>query len=193
MRIIAGKYKNRKIITEIKSVKLDKNKIRPTTEKLRAAVFNILPKFFESSHEDVLYGKKVIDLFCGVGSFGLEAISRGALKVTFIDNQRNHLELVKLNLEKIGCSENANLYCKNAINLHESKETYDVVYIDPPYALNITDKVIDKLLDNGWVNENSIIIVESDRRIINHSNIRIKQIDKRTYNNTAVSFYVKCI
>ena len=192
MRIITGKYKNRKIITETKYIKLEAKKIRPTTEKLRGAAFNMLSNFFDNEHKCILKNKKVLDLCCGIGSFGLEALSREALLVTFVDNNRSYLEIVKLNLERLNCSNNAKLIFSNAQNLTSCSEHYDLIYIDPPYRLKILRKIIESLLQNNWIQSDTVIIVESsikeNKKI---SDNLLQLIAQRQYGNSSLSFYRK--
>ncbi|MDJ1257364.1 MAG: 16S rRNA (guanine(966)-N(2))-methyltransferase RsmD [Candidatus Midichloria sp.] len=190
MRIVAGKYKNRKLITATRTIKLEAKKIRPTTEKLRAAVFNILRNFFGDEHVSVLKDKKVLDLCCGIGSFGIEALSREASLVTFIDNYYQHLEIVKLNLEKLDCISNARVVLANAQDLGSSSEIYDLIYIDPPYRLNLLNKIIESLQRGNWLNKNTLIIVESSKKEVREKvDDELTLIDRREYGNSCLSFY----
>ncbi|WHQ46465.1 MAG: 16S rRNA (guanine(966)-N(2))-methyltransferase RsmD [Candidatus Midichloria sp.] len=190
MRILAGKYKNRKLITATKNIKLEAKKIRPTTEKLRIAAFNILRNFFGGEHVSVLKDKKVLDLCCGIGSFGIEALSRGASLVTFIDNYYQHLEIVKLNLEKLNCIPNSKVIFANAQNLGVGSEVYDLIYIDPPYKLNVLNKIIESLQKKRWIDKNSLIIVESSKKEVSEKvDDKLTLIDKREYGNSSMSFY----
>ena len=190
MRIIAGKYKNTPIITETSRIKLDVRKIRPTTEKLRAAVFNILPNFFDESHNEVLNGKKVLDVCCGVGSFGLECLSRGAATVSFLDNQRNHLEIVKLNLEKMKCLDQAKIVFGDAQNFKEYGEQYDLIYIDPPYKPLSINKIMANDSFKSCLKENTIIITESSAKLLpERANNDFLLLDQRNYGSSVISFY----
>ena len=192
MRIIAGKYKNRKIFTETKHIKLEAKKIRPTTEKLRGTAFNMLINFFDNEHTSILKNKKVLDLCCGTGSFGLEALSREASLVTFVDNNRNHLAIVKLNLEVLNCINNAKLIFSNAQNLPVCSDFYDLIYIDPPYRLNILDKIIESLLQNNWIQNSTIIIIElSTKENQKITNELLQLITQRQYCNCTLLFYRK--
>ena len=134
--------------------------------------------------------KKVLDICCGIGSFGLECLSRGASKVTFIDNQRNHLEIVRLNLEKIQCLNKAKIIFGDIENLKESDDTYDLIYIDPPYKFSSLNKIFQILISNRWINYDSIIITErSSKSQLEDNNIDLLLLDKRVYGSSIISFY----
>jgi 16S rRNA (guanine966-N2)-methyltransferase len=190
MRIITGQYKNRKIITETKHIKLDAKKIRPTTGKLRAAAFNILQGFFGGSHSSFMKDKRILDLCCGVGSFGLEALSRGAQEVCFVDNQPQHLELVRTTLEQIHSLETATVILANAQNLKKSEKFYDVVYLDPPYRCRVVGQIFDVLVSQQWINHDSILLVEHSAKELQHSlKPQFTLLEQRQYGASMLSYY----
>jgi len=188
MRIIAGQYKGHSIITGTRRIKLDAKKIRPTTARLRAAVFNIIPKFFAESHDVVMRNKKVLDICCGIGSFGLEALSRNAEKVSFIDNTRIHLEIVRMNLEKLKALDKAQLILTDAISLSVSAEVYDLVYIDPPYNTSYLNKIITSLITGAWIDKKTMIIIETSSKV-KEEKLDLKLLEKRNYGSSVLSFY----
>ncbi len=126
MRVISGIYKGRKLKSPPK-----KAKIRPTTDRVKETLFNILANRIDFEEA------KVLDLFCGTGSFGIECLSRGSQDVTFVDND---IRLVNENLELI--SANADTVKRDAISyLKSTNEKYDVVFADPPYDYAEYDKL----------------------------------------------------
>jgi 16S rRNA (guanine(966)-N(2))-methyltransferase RsmD len=123
MRIISGTLKNRTIITPKGFA------TRPTSEKLRGAVFNIC--------QGTIEGASFLDLFAGSGGMGLEAISRGAGKVVFIDNARASTRAIQENLQLMGVENQARVLCGDVVKwlatLQKQGEQFDFIYSDPPY------------------------------------------------------------
>jgi 16S rRNA (guanine966-N2)-methyltransferase len=190
MRIIAGKHKNRKIITKLKGVR--SSEIRPTTDKTRQAVFNILNSadFALGEQGSIIEGAVVADICSGTGAFGLEAFSRGAQKVFFIDIMSEHLRLVQANLEKIGEIKNAVLLRADARQLPQIKEKCDLVYIDPPYDANIAGLIIKSLIKSEWLKQGSIIVAEVYlTQSISALPEGVELVDERKYGNTKLWFY----
>ena len=146
MRIISGKYKNR----ELKSPNSDKT--HPMGERERLAIFNILGD---------LTGKTVLDLFAGTGALGLEALSRGAARATFVEKDYKALECLKQNLKNI---DNAKILKQNAHQL-DIKEKYDLIFIDPPY-----DKFPNDISQfKKYLNDNGTLIISSPEPLNNTS------------------------
>lgn len=189
MYIIDGKYKNKKIITETKKLKLDHNLIRPTTTKTRAAIFNVLYNYFDGTSCDLLQGKKVLDLCCGIGSFGLEALSRGAY-VTFIDNYLKHIAILKMNISALQVEADSEVIVANAARLKSSTTTYDLVYVDPPYKSELYQAVLEQLYVGNWLNKKSIIVMEMNTRYAAKIyDERFKVLNSKQYGATSVVFY----
>lgn len=183
MHIIAGTYKNRQIITRGHGLK--HYLFRPTTSKVRAAVFNILEN---SPHfpENIIHNSNILDIYCGSGSFGLESLSRGASSAAFIDNNRNHLDIVRFNVEKLKIEQNVAYMCLDARNLPCAKQQYNIVYIDPPYNNNDASLTINSLLKNDWLMHNSIIIIEISHKQTLSLPEQILPLDERLYGSTKI-------
>lgn len=146
MRVISGKYRGKKLISPIN------DNVRPTTDKVKECVFNMLQ--FD------IVGSNFLDLFSGSGAIGIEAISRGAEFVTMVDNSKDSLKVIKHNLSNIeGNFEILEKDYESAIKFTNKK--YDIVYLDPPYVFNNIDKMLDLLHTNNVLNLNAIIIYES--------------------------------
>jgi 16S rRNA (guanine(966)-N(2))-methyltransferase RsmD len=129
MRIISGSRKGKKLLTPTDSA------IRPTSDKVRGAMFNVIQ--FE------LHGKKILDLFCGTGALGLEALSRGADFVWFVDNSPISLELARKNIAACGFEERAKLILSDGIKfLKNTDEKFDITFLDPPYGKGLLQKAI---------------------------------------------------
>lgn len=130
MRVNSGKFKGKKLIEN----KYDH--IKPTTDKVKQACFVKL-QFF-------LPGKKVLDLFCGTGAIGIEALSRGAESVLFVDKDFKSCNMTKQNLKNLGID--AKVVKCDAVKFAEvCKEKYDLIFLDPPYKSGLYEKVLPKL------------------------------------------------
>lgn len=182
MRIVSGKHKGRK-------VELGKQAahVRPTTVFMRQAVFNIITHGEFADEENSPYiGKYVADIFCGSGAFGLEAISRGASHVTFVDMDHHTLLNAKANAERFGEIDNVSFLRANASQLPPSKHIYSMVFLDPPYFSNLITPCLNGLLAGKWVDEHSLIIVEHDQREQVTLPAGLYEIDVRRYGRAFV-------
>ncbi|MBQ7374712.1 MAG: 16S rRNA (guanine(966)-N(2))-methyltransferase RsmD [Clostridia bacterium] len=150
MRIITGKAKGKKLFT------LDGDATRPTSERIKGAIFSAIQFDIE--------GRRVLDLFAGSGQMGLEALSRGATGATFIDSSREAMEIVKKNAKVTGFFDNGKYIVSDGANyLRKSagREKYDLVFIDPPYAMNLCKKTVEALLRYDVLCDGAIVVLES--------------------------------
>lgn len=180
MRIIGGTAKGRRL-TSFKGMS-----IRPTTDKVREAIFNILPRSFPF--------KTVLDIFAGTGAMAIEALSRGAEKAVFIDNAPNAVKIIKKNLELCKFADKAKIIAKDAHSalslLGRSSEKFDLIIIDPPYDASAAGIVLSGIDDNGLLNKDGIIVSESSKRMIWDGELKgLELFDRRRYGDTVVSFY----
>jgi 16S rRNA (guanine966-N2)-methyltransferase len=139
MRITSGKYKNKPILTKLKGVEA---KYRPTAERTRMAIFNMI-NHSRFASERILDGAIVADICCGSGSFGIEALSRGAAKVYFIDKDIAQIKLAKANIANIREEENSVFISADATNMMPLADKFNIIFIDPPYSLNIASKILE--------------------------------------------------
>jgi 16S rRNA (guanine966-N2)-methyltransferase len=123
MRIIGGKYRGQALLCP------KGQKVRPTSSKGREALFNICQNTVDEA--------EFLDLFAGSGAMGLEALSRGANHVTFVDKERSHLQFIEKNLKKMGCIDQTTLVCSDVLRalqqLSYAGKKFAVIYVDPPY------------------------------------------------------------
>ncbi len=154
MRIIAGKFRGRVL------AKSDHLKgLRPTTDKSRETLFNILRSGkFANDISFEIEGANVLDVCCGSGAVGFEALSRGAKSVTFIDNNPIHLDLVKQNSESLEVQNSIKIIRANVLNMQKNEEFFDFIFIDPPYAQDIQLFIL-VLLEKNWIQKKSSLIV----------------------------------
>ena len=125
--------------------------IRPTADQVKEAVFNIIQGDVE--------GRNCLDLFSGTGQMGIEALSRGAESCVFVDADRAAVKLTKLNLEKTGLS--GRVIKADALRFLESGETYDLIFVDPPYRSGLYEKVLQRIKDFDKLRTGGIMVVES--------------------------------
>ena len=151
MRIITGKARGIKLNT------LEGENTRPTSERAKEAVFSMIQFDIE--------GREVLDLFAGSGQMGLEAVSRGAANATFIDKSKDAARVISQNMEKTKLSASCRLFnsdVQDFIRVTKGRKKYDVVFIDPPYALRAVAPTLKALLDGEMLKSTSIIVCESE-------------------------------
>ncbi len=180
MRIIAGYLKGRKLKSPIG------NDVRPTTDKVREAVFDILYQYL--SPDFVAF-----DVFAGSGSMGLEAISRGASKVFFSDNSRDSLKLVRENVEICQAGDKAVFLSGDFLrNIARVKEKVDIFFLDPPYANGYIMPAIEAIHEAGNISEDGIIVCEHNfRDAMPEKYLGFTRIKSRKYGSIGLTFYKK--
>ena len=133
MRVITGIARGKRLVTP------DGSDVRPTSDKVKEALFSVIQFDIE--------GRRVLDLFAGSGQLGIEALSRGAESCTFVDNSRASINLVKKNLEITGLSDNAKVFQGDFSSFAAmSRDTFDIVFLDPPYAAGLLTDAIKAVL-----------------------------------------------
>lgn len=179
MRIISGTARGTKLYT------LDGQTTRPTLDRVKESLFNIIQNEIPNSI--------FLDLFSGSGAIGLEAASRGSKKVILCDKSKDAIKIINKNIEKTHLSEKVELYNLDYQLLLKTKirENLDIVYIDPPYDSDFAIKSIECIIDEKIINENSIIIVETDdeeKILENLKKIEVEITDKRKYGRAVLIF-----
>ena len=154
MRIIAGASKGRKLATP------KSQSIRPTSDRVKESLFNILGSEVE--------GKVVLDLFAGTGNLGIEALSRGAERVIFVEKGRKALQLIQRNITQIGLEGRVEIIPRDAnraIGILKGKgEIFDLILMDPPYEKGLIKRTLIKLISHPIYHTGSILVIEHDRR-----------------------------
>lgn len=147
MRVISGTKRGKKLREP------DNYDIRPTTDMVKESLFNIIQFDIE--------GRRVLDLFAGTGQLGIECLSRGAAEVTFVDQSREAVAIVKENLKS--CGFEARVVQSDSIAFLGRGEKFDVILIDPPYVTNLVDKALEIINSVDILTEGGIIMCESGR------------------------------
>ena len=150
LRIITGSAKGKKLQS------LEGDATRPTSDRIKGAMF--------SSIQFDIENRRVLDLFAGTGQLGLEAMSRGAESVTFVDAERAAIDLVKANARSTGFFEKCRYSVsdwRNFIRKASGRDTYDLVFIDPPYAMECCAEAVELLRDKELIIPGAILVLES--------------------------------
>lgn len=177
MRVIAGEKKGRKL----NSPKGDL--IRPTPDKVKGAIFNII--------QDKVADSTVLDLFAGSGALGIEALSRGAKKAFFGDFDKSSTNLVNKNLEHLDYQDKGEVIFGDYEDvLNEIKEDIDIILLDPPYYKGFYDKLLETLSQSNIIKESTVILVERDTwNAIPEEVGKLKKTDSRKYGKTSIDIY----
>jgi 16S rRNA (guanine966-N2)-methyltransferase len=153
MRIVAGKHRGRRIATPPGNI------VRPTSERAREALFNILAHG-RLAPAPVFEDARVLDVFAGTGAFGLEALSRGARFATFIEKDRDAREALAANIKALGESGRTRLLAVDATLPPRADGPYDLVFLDPPYRSGLEAPALAALARTGWLSPDTLVIVE---------------------------------
>lgn len=160
MRIITGKHRGRRI-----EIGPDNGKtIRPTSDFAREAIFNILTHGKLGLEEHAVVDARVLDLFCGTGALGLEALSRGASHVTFIDKSRDSIAICRHNTASMKEEANCAFLAQDASQLGHCHAPYSLIFIDPPYHSKLIEPALASLHKNKWMNPHAILVIEHDEK-----------------------------
>jgi 16S rRNA (guanine966-N2)-methyltransferase len=187
MRIIAGKHKGRRI-------ELGKDAsgvVRPTSDFARQAIFNILTHGAHGQNGHTFIDKHVLDIFCGTGAFGLEALSRGATSVTFIDQSREALGNARRNVDLIRETDNAEFVLADAKHLPKARKSYSLAFLDPPYFSNLIPATIKSLHAGGWLAEDAVIVAEHDVKETLALPEGFHSVDTRRYGRAVVEIIIQ--
>jgi len=180
MRIIGGDYRGRKLTPPAN------NDIRPTTDRMRETIFNIL-----GHAADGFEGKNILDVFAGTGALGLEALSRGASHAAFFDKSRQALQVIKKNIALLSTEEKTTIACITSPKFPLLPRAYDIIFIDPPYHLDIIPETLLSLEDKGYLADDCLIVVEhSAKNNIVYPDF-LEVIRDKAYGEAHVSFLQK--
>lgn len=183
MRIIAGKHKGRRI----EFAKDTADIIRPTSEFAREAIFNILTHGKHGVNGHTFDDKRVLDLFCGTGAFGLEALSRGAKHVTFVDSAREAIVTARHNAERIHETDNVDFMQTSATHLSKARAPYDLIFLDPPYYSKLIAPTLKTLHDGGWVAKDGVVVIEHDEKETVDIPAPFTLVDERKYGRAVIA------
>ncbi|MCA0907969.1 16S rRNA (guanine(966)-N(2))-methyltransferase RsmD [Ruegeria marisrubri] len=183
MRIIAGEFRGRALAPVGKG---DAGAhLRPTTDRVRESLFNVL------NHQIDFDGLRVLDLFAGTGALGLEALSRGASHVTFVDDGRVAQGLIRKNIDLTRSADRTDLVRRDATRLGDNPGApYDLVFLDPPYGKAMGQKAV-AALANGWIADDALLVWEENAPMQAPAGFTLQ--DSRNYGDTHISLMRKSV
>lgn len=177
LKIIGGDFGGRKLVT------LPDIETRPTANRMREALFNILA--FD------IRGRRVLDLFAGSGALGLEALSRGAACVTLVDNSRKACEVINKNIALCNMQDRAKLVCRSVEDVILPGEQFDLVLMDPPYSRGLVDNTLKFLAAGALLSPQAMVVAEHETGyapVFDENAYRLLQ--SRSYGKGKLSFYI---
>ncbi len=180
MKIIAGKHKGRNIES------LPGKDIRPTSGRTRGAVFNILTHGRFYGENSPIIGSRIVDIFCGTGALGLEAFSRGAAHVTFVDENQRAVDITRKNVEKFGEMKNASFIRSDSTRIPPAIKPCKLAFLDPPYESGLAPKGLKSLVKGGWLEKGAIVVVEISKKEELEIPEEFEKVSERIYNSTKI-------
>ncbi len=181
MRIVAGRLRGRPLAVP------DGGSIRPTSDRVREAVFNILAHGIDGFS---LEGVRVLDLFAGTGALGIEALSRGAASCLFVEEDAVGRGLVRRNVEALGLTGQARIYRRDATRLGPAlpREKFGLVLADPPYGKGLGEAALASAAVGGWLEPGSVAVLEERADVAIAWPLGFSPLDDRKWGDTAVHF-----
>ena len=149
MRVISGSARGRKLVA------LPGLDTRPTTDRVKESIFNIIMPYIPA--------KCVLDLFSGSGAMGIEALSRGSEHCIFVEKEKSAMSVTKQNIGLARVDDRSETFQGDALSyLDRTSESFDVIFLDPPYSTGLLTKAIEKIAENNILSDNGIIVAESE-------------------------------
>ena len=187
MRIISGSFRGKKIL----SPKNDST--RPLKDLVKESIFNII--LHSKKFNTKIMNSNVLDLFSGIGSFGLECLSRGSSSLTFVENYSEVLPILKKNIFSLTDKNNSSKIEKNIfndLNFNKYKKKFDIIFIDPPYKEKKLPELLTKIYEANILNEDGIIIIHRQKKEVDKTPKEFKIIEEKTYGISKIVFGNYC-
>jgi 16S rRNA (guanine966-N2)-methyltransferase len=181
MRIVGGRLKGRTLVTP------SSRAIRPTSERLRESIFDILEHRFQGQIE----GARVVDLFAGTGALAIEALSRGARFALFVDNGAEARALLRANVEALALGGVTRIWRADAAKLGSAPAggPFALAFLDPPYGEGLAGPALASLVEGGWLESNALCVVEEAAKVEVVAPEGLALIDERTYGDTKIAIF----
>lgn len=179
MRIVGGNFKGRRLSTP------SSDRIRPTTDRTRESLFNIL------SHKIEFKDARVIDLFAGTGALGLEAVSRGAKYALFVEESAEGRGLLRSNIETFGLQGASKVWRRDATKLGPigQMSKFDIAFMDPPYGKGLGEGALEALRTGDWLTDDATIIVEESKGNLPQNPQGFELLDQRSFGETEIGIF----
>ena len=180
MRVVGGRLRGRNLAAPAS------REIRPTADRLRESLFNILVHAYANPVE----GARVLDLFAGTGALGIEAISRGAGFALFVDNGAEARALLRNNVEALGLGGVTKVFRRDATELGPAHpvEPFSLVFLDPPYGKGLAEKALASLRDGGWLTKAALLVVEEAKAAAFTAPEGFVELERRAYDDSEFVF-----
>jgi 16S rRNA (guanine966-N2)-methyltransferase len=180
MRIVGGRLRSRPIAGP------KGPGLRPTADRLRESLFNILAH----GYGDPVQGARVLDLFAGTGALGIEALSRGASFVLFVDDGVEARALLRQNSETLGLGGTSRIFRRDATRLGPAHpmEPFSLAFLDPPYGKGLAEKALVSGREGGWLKPNALIVVEEAADAAFTAPEGFEELERRAYDDTELVF-----
>jgi 16S rRNA (guanine966-N2)-methyltransferase len=180
MRVVGGRLKGRAIASP------SSNEIRPTADRLRESIFNILTHAYENPIE----GARVLDLFAGTGALGIESISRGAAFALFVDNGAEARALLRQNVEGLGLGGVTKVYRRDATHPGPAypMEPFSLAFLDPPYGRGFAEQALAALREGKWLTPGALVVVEESKAAAFKTPDGLEELERRAYDDTEFVF-----
>jgi len=176
MRVVGGRFRGRPLAGP------KSNAIRPTADRLRESLFNILLH----AYNDPISGARALDLFAGTGALGIEAASHGAAFVLFVDDGAEARALLRENVTAFGLGGATRIFRRDATNLGPAHpvEPFSLVFLDPPYGKNLAAAALASARDGGWLAPGALIVVEEGTKSRFAAMEGFAELERRAYADT---------
>ncbi|HKS84079.1 MAG TPA: 16S rRNA (guanine(966)-N(2))-methyltransferase RsmD [Pseudolabrys sp.] len=180
MRVVGGKFRSRPLAGP------KSDAVRPTSDRLREALFNILAH----SYGDPIANARILDLFAGTGALGIEAVSRGASHVLFVDDGVEARALLRDNVETLGLGGVTRIFRRDATRLGPAHplEPFSLVFLDPPYGKGLAEKALASARDGGWLSPQALVVVEETADAGFIAPDGFSELERRQYDDTELVF-----
>jgi 16S rRNA (guanine966-N2)-methyltransferase len=181
MRVVAGRLKGRVLQAPASRA------IRPTSERLRESIFDILAH----RHGGAVEGARVVDLFAGCGALGIEALSRGAEFALFVDNGAEARALLRANVEALALGGVTRIWRADAARLGKAPAAppFTLAFLDPPYGKGLAAPALAALCAGGWLAEGALCVVEEAAKAAIEAPPALERLDERVYGETRIAFF----
>ena len=180
MRIIGGQWRGLHL-AEVGAGD-PKAHLRPTSDRVREAIFNLL---INGRHGDLVTGRLVLDLFAGTGALGLEAVSRGAISATLVENGRTAQSLIGQNIAKMRVQGQVALLPRDATKLPPAPSPFNLIFLDPPYGKALGEAALQSARAQGWIAPDAIVVWEEGTPPAPPQGFAL--LDQRRYGDTWVT------
>ena len=179
MRIVGGAWRGRKLATPRTDA------IRPTSDRLRESLFNVLTH----AYEEAVAGARVLDLFAGTGALGFEALSRGAVYALLVDEGAEARAVIRSNIEALGAEGVTRLFRRDATRLGPAGTAgqFSLAFCDPPYHRELAPRALASAAEGGWLAAGALVIVEEAESVRIPWPSGFSELERRVYGETAVA------